>query len=59
MTLVVGVRGVVETIAAPADLKLNRSKFVEIVFVRRRGKDLTAGLPPTVSGFTRVDSRSV
>ena len=46
----------VDTWALNNNLKLKRSKSVEIVFVRCRGRHLTAGLRPTVSGFTRVDS---
>jgi len=41
------------------NLKLNRFKFAEIVFVRPRGRDLTAILLSTVSEFTRVDSIKV
>jgi len=40
------------------NLKLNRFKFAE-VFVRPRGRDLTAILLSTVSEFTRVDSIKV
>ena len=49
----------VDTWALNSNLKLNRSKSVEIVFVRHRGRDLTARLPSTLSGFTRVDSIKV
>ena len=49
----------VDTWALNNNLEVNRSKSVEIVFVRRRDRGLTAGLPPTVSGFTRVDSTKI
>ena len=46
----------VDTWALNNNLKLNRLKSAKIIFVRPRGRGLIAGLPSTVSGFTRVYS---